>query len=335
MPSFPVSSELPRRARPLHALCGLFSALLFWSQPVYAADESAAEAAQLDTSKTFTEAVRLYKAGDVARALPLFTQLVDATHSPNAELYVGYSLRELGRLPAAHQAFTAAAQHALALGESRYEATREAAEAQLLSLNLRLAKLTLSFVDTPVELTVAVDDSHVELAELGSPIVLEPGLHHVRASAPGAEPIARDVRIEAGGSKTLTLAFAKTRTEAVVSPATVRAHPTSPLKIAGLVTGGVGGAGVVLFAVAGLQAKGIHDRLRSECANGCSDPGHLDDVSRGKSLQTLANVSLGVGATLVASGAALFYLGYRSERTSDLAIDVLPNGLGVRCQGKF
>ncbi|MFZ5896232.1 MAG: hypothetical protein ACOY0T_34575 [Myxococcota bacterium] len=290
-----------------------------------------------DSVKTFAEAVKLFKAGNAEQALPLFERLASATQSPNAQLYVGYCLSELGRHREAHRAFSLTIQYALAQKDERYEATREAAQEQVLALNLRLAKLVLSFVETPPSLLVKVDGVLIDPSLLGSPLVLEPGEHHIAASADGVVPIERRETIEAGGSKTLTLSFSKPESKPVVMPKPVAARSDggSSLRMLGFVSGGVAVAGLSVFVVTGLKTRSINNELANECPKGCADPEHLDLVGRGKSMQTVANVSLAVGAVGALASASLLYLGYRNTGSAEPSIAFHPGGMSLRYRGTF
>lgn len=308
-----------------------------WLTPARAdaADEATTEIQ--DTARTFSDAVKSFKAGRAEEALPRFEQLAAATSSPNAELYVGYCLLELGRLREAHNAFSLTIRYALASSDSRYDAARDAAQEQVLGLNLRLAKLVLSFVDAPPSLRVVVDDQAVPTEELGSPMVLDPGVHRIRATADGSEPILREETIEAGSSKTLTLSFVKNTPPPEPPPPPAPAPRTSgsTLRMAGFVSGGIAVAGFSVFAITGLKARSLHSELESECARGCSDAEHLDMVGRGKSMQTVANVSLAIGAVSAAASATLLYFGYRQRDSAEPSIAVQRDGLTLHYRGTF
>lgn len=300
----------------------------------HAADAAGPDATE--SAKVFANAVKTFKAGNAKEALPNFERVAASTKSPNAQLYVGYCLADLGRHREAHKAFSLTIQYALALKDRRYDAAREAAQDQVLALNLRLAKLVLSFVDAPPSLSVLVDGDPVPADELGSPIVLEPGAHHVRATAEGVQPIERDETIEAGGSKTLTLSFAKSPEKAVV-PEVARAPRGNDgtLRMLGFVSGGVAVAGLSVFAITGLKARSIHSQLESECPHGCSDAHHLDLVGRGKSMQTVANVSLAIGAVSAAASATLLYFGYRQGGSAETSVAVERGGFSLLYRGSF
>jgi len=121
------------------------------------AEPVAPPAARSTSGAEFAEAVRIFKSGDTARALPFFVRLGETTNSPNVQLYVGYCQLELGHERAAHQAFSQSVKLSRDLGGAKYVATQEAAQLELAKLNLRLASLTISFVELPAEFVVRLD----------------------------------------------------------------------------------------------------------------------------------------------------------------------------------
>jgi tetratricopeptide (TPR) repeat protein len=105
----------------------------------------------------------------------------------------------------------------------------------------------------------------------------------------------------------------------------VVATPASPppdsaagrgLRIAGLVTAGVGVAGVAAGIVCGLQASS----LRKDAVNGTYD---ANKDSQAKTYRTLEWVGFGVGGAAVVTGAVLYVLG-ASAQTTDTQVTFLP-----------
>jgi hypothetical protein len=287
-----------------------------------------------DEKARFSEAVRLYKAGSFAHALPEFEALAAATGSPNAELYVGYCLNGLERHASAYAAFERAAHDAGS--EERYAETRSAALREKAELGLRLGTLVVSPVETPDGLVVTVDGDVLEPAAFGSHRVLEPGDHHVEARATARDPVVRDVHVDGGETKTVTLYFPK-RDVAAPAPAPTagRDRPGAGLRIGGFVAAGVGGVGLVTFAVGGLEAKSAHDRLARECSSPCGDSAHQREVERGKSWQAVANVGLVVGSVGAVTSATLLYFGYRGGTETSVALSPLPGGALLSGGGRF
>jgi len=132
-------------------------------------------------------------------------------------------------------------------------------------------------------------------------------------------------------------AAAATSPPAATSPAGAPAKDEGTgLKTAGYVLGGLGIAGFVLFAVAGISAKNAHDRLDEACAAGrCNDASHASDIEDGKLFQTAANVGLAAGLTGLGFGAALIVLGTHSSSDAAPASGSSPTGAIVTFSGRF
>jgi hypothetical protein len=303
-----------------------------WSFPLRAEPAATANAPAKDDKARFAEAVRLYKAGDFSSALPQFEALASETGSPNARLYVGYCYAGLDRPADAYAAFELAARSA---GEdARYADTRTAALSELSNLTLRVARLVVSPVEQPPGLVVKVDGVVLEPGAFDTHRVLPAGDHHVEATATGHAPIVRDVHVEGGETKTVTLFFPKNDANAAGPGASSapRTSDGSGLRTAGFVAAGVGGAGLVAFVIGGLEAKKTHDALEHECGvTPCTDTAHQRDVDRGKSWQTVANVGLVVGGIGVAASATLLYFGYRK---GDASVSVTPVAGGALLHGE-
>jgi hypothetical protein len=340
-----ICDGVPRRT----AYIALATALV-WTRPTLAApqgpnsgetnrptmDAGAAEA-------KFNAGLRLFKAGKMADALPVFREVADGSGSPNARLYVGHCLQQLGKYVEAHRAFTAVVKQTTQRGDTKYETTREAALAQLGLLEPRVAKVVVSLVDIPNGLAVTLDGTALEEKDLGSPIVVEPGMHKVGGTAPEMAPVTRDITVDAGESKTTILTFKKLETAPAPEPASqIEASPSKPLPLrtVGFVAGGVGVAGMAVFTVAGLMAKSTFNRMSDVCGSaGCSDPGQLSEIDKGRSQQTLANVGLAVGLVGLSAGAALVILGGRhqdNDRSPSVAITgTAGGGAALSYSGKF
>jgi tetratricopeptide (TPR) repeat protein len=287
----------------------------------------------------FANAIKLYKEDNAADALPVFQRVAETTRSPNAYLYVGHCLVKLRRYVEAHEAFSATLKAIRAQPDEKYEATREAALSQLASISQRVAKLVVSVTDTPPGLAVEVDGKALAAELLGSALVLEAGDHHVAARADDREAVEREIHLDLGEEKTVALALQKPNGEPLVRtvlvPAPPRQSSAATFKTIGFVASGVGVLGVGVFAVTGLQTKSIHDELKSSCPAGCSDAAHQSDIERGKSLQTVANAGLVLGAVGVLSGGVLLYLGYSKSAESSPSVAVSPRGVTLGYRARF
>jgi hypothetical protein len=305
-------------------------------------DSTVTDPSVQDLDASFTEAAKLFKDGDATGALAIFRRLGEVTDSPNVQLYIGYCESELGRYRQAHQAFSLTVKRSMDLDETKYRAAREAAQEQLATLNQRMAKLTISFVEAPSEYEVTVDGEKVDIVLLGSPMTVEPGIHQVEAKSNGAKPLRREVTLDKGDSKAIALLFEK---QVTTKPAPVARPVQTPqpsnrasgpqYTTFGLAAGGLGAVGLGVFAIAGLKTRSTYDRLRTECDNRCSDAAHRDAISQGKTLQTVANVGLAVGIAGTLSGAMLLYLGVSSETGSKPSVELAPGHASITYQRSF
>ena len=132
-------------------------------------------------------------------------------------------------------------------------------------------------------------------------------------------------------------ALAVATSAAAPSPTTPPAAPVAAapskedgtgLRTAGYLAGGVGIAGFILFAIAGIGAKRAHDRLDENCRSGpCDEASRQSDVEDGKLLQTAANIGLATGLTGFGLGATLIVLGGRSNDTGSTTTASGPGGM--------
>jgi hypothetical protein len=325
---------------------GLFAVgfALAWSTPAVAEPATAKTPADSpqNVESTFADAVELFKNGDSTHALPLFVQLGEVTNSPNVQLYVGYCHLELGHDREAHQAFSLSLKQSTELGDARYAATREAAQTELAKLKPRLASLTISLVKVPNEFVVKLDDEVVDPAQLGSPVVVSPGLHHIEAEASGSRSVSREVSVDKGDTKMVAILFEE-RTEKKIDlsspekqivPAPME-PASSRLTVLGFVTGGLGVAGLGTYALAGLRARSAYNQLQADCPTRCSDAAHRNDASSGKTFQTLANVGLAVGIVGTLAGTTLLYLGWAHGDAPKTSVDLSVGSVKLSYRGSF
>jgi hypothetical protein len=305
-----------------------------------ASAEATAPPSESATKAKFAEALRLYKGRKVAEALPLFRELAESTRSPNAQLYVGYCLSDLGKRLDAYNTFTATLRNIAERSEADYESTREAAEGQLALLNVRLSKVVIAVVEPPPGFAVTLDGAAVEEKAWGSSIVVEPGAHHLDAAGTGVKPVRMEFYLDAGQLKAVNLVpkqadDGEARAAHAPRPASAP-RAARPMRTAGYVAGAAGIVGLGVFTVAGLMAKSTYDTLSRECgAAGCSDAGHRSDIDRGQSLQTVAGVGLVVGLVGVAAGSTLLLVGSKKHDDAGVAMSWSSQGGMVSYRGEF
>jgi hypothetical protein len=194
----------------------------------------------------------------------------------------------------------------------------------------RLARLTIRPpADAVAGLEVRRDGTLVGAGQLGSPIPADPGNHVVAATAPGRKAWQSTVVLRESTTETLlvpVLAVAASSTAA--KPADVSKHPetAAPVaeratpdnavpddpgrsqRVAALVVGGVGVAGLAVGTVFGLRSKSLHDDAQATCVNGgCTDDNGVNLMTEARAAGNVSTVAFLIGAAGVAVGATLWF----------------------------
>ena len=156
----------------------------------------------------------------------------------------------------------------------------------------------------------------------------------------------RDVSIDGGELKTVTFSSKKVdedfpagaptnQPSALAAPKDDSSEGGRTMRTVGLVVGGTGVAGLAVFTVTGLMLKSKVQDLEAQCPNGCTDPDHLGQVDRARTLQTTANVGLVVGLVGIGVGTTLFVLGQSKRGDNSVAVSPANGGAMVSYAGRF
>ncbi len=314
----------------------LLAAFAFVSMSTLLAGPAFAE----PSKQQFAAAQNLYDEKSYERALAQFEKLAAETASPNAELYVARCLRELGRFPQAYEQMRVALRDASAKADQdpRYERTRDAAAAELATLEAKIAKVVIAVADPPSGLAVTLNGAPLPADKLGVPFATAPGEGVIVARAPGKKDVETRVALRAGESRTVALSFhdveIATKPNAPAPLPVAAAKTGGGARFAGYFVVGVGVAGFATFAGAGIVSNNKYAALKQDCADG-SCPTRASQIQSGKSFDTIADVGLGVGIAGVLVGTAMIAFGGPKEAApSGSAWSLTPGpgplGLGLR-----
>jgi hypothetical protein len=339
---------------PVSPKLALALTVLSLAAPLHAqeAADPAAPAGDVSAKQLFEQARDAYKNGDYREAVDLFKRVYEVTRSPNAHLYLARAQRELGNLVEAYEqmSLTVSEASAKAATEEKYAETRDAAARELAELGGRVGIVSVLLTEQPEGAEVTVAGRPIGLERLGSPIPVMPGTVSIRATAPGVEPVFREVQVRAGESKAVAISLtpsslrrpeetapAASEPGAATAEPAPAAAPSTGLRTAGFVTAGVGVAGMITFAVAGSLASSNFSKLEDRCGSRrCTDPSLQSTVDSGRTYQTVANVGLVVGAVGILAGGTLIVLGWPSAReTVGLRVDLGPRGGTLGYAGSF
>jgi hypothetical protein len=345
------SSRLRLRCRALLATVLLSSAVLL-AAPLCGGPFAAVAHAAAAGEEQFLAAHEDYAAKRYAEALPLFRDALELSNSPNARLYVARCLRELGMIVDAYEQMHLAVRKATAMArsEDKYTPTRNAAAAELAQLDEQVAKVVIALHDPPPGARVTINGAELESARVGMPVAVAPGKVIVEATAPGREPIRRELSVVGAATASLTLAFdaapAPTPDDSAAQPQS--GSDIGAVRIAGFAVAGLGVAALVAFAVTGSMASSKFDEVDETCGGQrCTDAQPQTDaqIDEGKMLATVANAMLGVGAGLAVAGTLMIIFGGASEadaesessahaaRSIELTLVPWPGGLWL--EGRF
>ncbi len=289
------------------------------------ADRAAAQA-------LFDEGRQLMAEGRTAEACPRFeeSQRLDSGLGTQYHLADCYEL--VGRLASAHTLFLEVAAQAEALGQKRREQlARERAEAVL----PKLPKLSIDVPHAAAkELVIERDGSVVGRPQWGLAVPVDPGVHRVRASAPGHAPwqVAVDIPNDPAVRRVSV---------PPLEPRVSFLTPTS--RKVGL---GALGVGVAALGVGGVFAVQAHSKNQDSNRAGCTDSGCPTAGSRALRQAAVdagnrATWAVGGGLVSLAAAAVLFWVvpGEAGDTTGDSVFRVQPvadlSGGSLRLEGAF
>ena len=299
------------------------------------ADPTSAKPAERNKAQTlFKKGRDFFVVQKYEQALEEFEASLEIVASPNTRLYVARCLREMGKLKDAHAEFgrVEADANRLAERDARYGPTAQTAAEERAELGGKLAFITFKVNHPADNTTVKVDGQVVPPSTWQEPMVLVPGTIEVTLETPPAPPSRQTLTIAAGETKTLELDLAPESPPPAPPEVAPAPPPDAPARLRPLayVAGGIGAAGVVTFVFAGAMANSSYAALKNACNDGPCPPWKADDVSAGRTQQTIANVGLVLGIVGIAAGTTLFVLSEPKGTASQTSLVVGPTWLGVR-----
>lgn len=317
------------------AIGAVATAMVFMAEPAFA---------QADAKADFTAGQKLFDAGKQADALPRFRKAFAASNSPNARLMIARCLVALGKTAEAYEEMATTTREATARAETdpKYARTRDAAAAEMALLERRIGKLVVALAEPGAVAVVTLDGAPLGAERLGVPVAVQPGTMTIEATHAGDKPVRREITIGAGETKTVAIAFTSAAPVAATADAASDAasggggSQGGGVRVAGFVVAGLGVAGMGAFLGAGLAAGSKFSTVESECGNArCTDPKYGSVIDSGKTLQTIANVGLGVGIAGLVGGALMIAIGGPSKAPLPAGIEAGPTGARLRFQGTF
>jgi hypothetical protein len=274
----------------------------------------------------FEKGRKLARDGRCAEAIAPLLESIRYAEGVGPLLNLGNCYEVLGKTASAHRWFTKAEQVAAARDDSkrRQEATQRA---QALEKDLSMLVVHIPPALTSREAEVRLDGELLPRDRWGMPTPVDPGTHQIEVTAPPHPKQSGSVTVRAKGDRvewTATSPPVESAASMRAPAAALAPVPEGPIdslssepaqsstqRTLGLVTGGVGLAGVAAGAVFGVISISAHSSVVGRCPSypTCSsnDRDVLDEMNtRAASTGTASTISFVAGALLLAGGAALF-----------------------------
>jgi hypothetical protein len=299
-----------------------------------AAPEAASELQREQAQARFARAKPLFDAGNFAAALAEFRASLEIVNSPNARLYVARCLEQTGDLVGAYVEFGRAALEAreASRADGRYALTATEAETERAAVAPKLGFVTLSVMRPEARTIVRVQGQELRREAWSEPIPVKPGDSELQAESSGRAPVRATVSVAMGETKAVSLDAGAGVPLPVADAPSARRSSTIARPFA-YAAAGVGGAGLAVFAIEGLEAKSTHDDLENVCHGPCPNASFSSQISSGIREQTIADVGLAVGACGLVAAVVLFAVSLHKSPAAESRVGVFVSPRGVTLGG--
>lgn len=294
--------------------------------------------------KLFAEGVKDEDRRDFENALEKFRKVQTVKDTASVRYRIANCLDNLGHLKDAVASYRGAielAESDTATQQGQADVARAARE-KLTSLEKRAPALTLTLTSrAPSDTVVEIDGKPIASAELGRPVVLDPGNHRVTAHGTGATPFETQVALPDGARFSLVIpldrnAVAAAPVDAGVAPAPTTTAPPPPdtsssssSSTAGWVLVGGGAALIVGSGVTWLVRQNAIGTMNDNCPNNRCPLSTQEEVTSAKSrAQTMVPLTIVLAAAGAAAAGTGAFLLVRSRNSTEST--TTPTTLRVR-----
>ncbi|MBK8251383.1 MAG: PEGA domain-containing protein [Polyangiaceae bacterium] len=303
-----------------------------------------------------------YKALDeesYGRALEKGTQAETLYHAPTHLLLIGNAQAGLGKLADALDTFEKLAAEPLPPGApGAFVASQETAKKRVKELIARVPSVLVSVQTAePVAAKIAIDNKPVDFSA-GVALRLNPGEHEITATAEGYESAKVSVKLpEKGGVVRVQInlekpraaptatATASTSADVTASPTATAAATTAPTataensRVPTYVAFGVGGAAVIVGAIAGGVSASMTSELKAACPDNLCPTSERDRLNSANALAHASTGAFVFGGVAAATGLLLLLLRKGPEpaakTATPIALEPWIGAGGVGFRGRF
>lgn len=265
----------------------------------------------------YNEGKKRLDANDYAGAVTEFEAANALIPSPQAQQKIAACYDGMGKTAEAIAAYEKFIEQAK--DKANLAADVDAAKARVTAL--RNAPVAVKVTSDPASASVEVDGA-AQMGATPMDVKLTPGTHKVKVSAPGYEPMEKDVEVKAGEAAP-DLAFALTQAAAppvVAPPVEPVAAPPPPAadmgpqeprsNVPAYVTLGVAGASLIVGGIFGVKALGDKSSFNDNPTADKADTAERDAL--------IADMAFGVAVTLGVTGTVLLLSGGKKEAQKGL-----------------
>ncbi len=288
--------------------------------------------------KLFAEGVKDEDRRDFENALEKFRKVQTVKDTASVRYRIANCLDNLGHLKDAVASYRGAielAESDTATQQGQADVARAARE-KLTNLEKRAPALTLTLTSrAPSDTVVEIDGKPIASAELGRPVVLDPGNHRVTARGTGATPFETLVALPDGARFSLVIPL--DRNAVVAAPVDAGAAPTptappppdtSSSSSSGWVLVGGGAALIVASGVTWLVRQNAIGTMNDNCPNKLCPLSTQEEVTSAKSraatMVPLTIVLAAAGAAAAGTGAFLLVRSSRNPESPTTTLRVRP-----------
>jgi len=206
----------------------------------------------------------------------------------------------------------------------------EEARRELPRVEAQLGHVALNVTNGGEGMVVEIDGRGVPADALSRPQLVAPGEHLITARRAGHNDVQRTVRVTAGGTEQVAVAFVPIQQHVEQPPPppppqTRTVERPNPLRTIGFAVAGVGGAALIGGIITGVMANGAFSDLQTSCPNNvCRTQADLDQRDTVDGLAGATNALLIGGGVLAAAGVVMIIVG--RPRTETVQVSVGPRG---------
>jgi len=280
--------------------------------------------------------------GDLEGALASYRAAHELMHVPTTGLEVARISAKLGKLVEARDVALEVIRMPAAAREAKpFKVARAAAEdlARELATQIPTLRLELTPEAAADQASLEIDERSVPPAALGLGYALNPGRHRVQIAATGYRPVAQDITLRPGETKTLRVKLVLAPTAKVQPPPPPEASPAPPPERSSTwpqwVGFSLGGAGLVAGTVAGILSLNRTRAAKEHCTGNLCTPEAEHDLNEAMTMATISNAGFGVAVLGASIGLTSYLLSGNTAQSTATTLHFAagPGVATVRLQG--